>query len=106
VLREPGSGTLAAVGEALQTHGIALADLPHACHFENNEAVKTQLRTVPGTLGFLSRRALVAELLGEQLEEVPIRGLHLARQLMAAWRTGEALSAVAQQFIHACGVAC
>ena len=104
VLREPGSGTLAAVAAALQLHGVALVDLPHVCHFEDNEAVKTRLQAEPGTLGFLSRRALVAELLGGQLEEVPIQGLYLARELMAAWRTAEGLLPVAQQFMHECGV--
>jgi DNA-binding transcriptional LysR family regulator len=106
LLREPGSGTLAAVAAALLPHGVALADLPQACYLADNEAVKTRLRAGPGTLGFLSRRALVAELLGRQLEEVPIQGLYLARELMAAWRTIEELSPVVQQFMHECGVAC
>ena len=104
VLREPGSGTLAAVAAALQPHGVALAGLPHVCHFEDNEAVKTRLRAESGTLGFLSRRALVADLSSGQLEEVPIQGLYLARELMAAWPTAEGLPPVAQQFMHECGV--
>jgi DNA-binding transcriptional LysR family regulator len=105
-LREPGSGTLAVVEAALLTHGVRLADLPAPRYFTGNEALKAHLLATPGALGFLSRRALMAELVSGQLEEIPIRGLYLARTLAAAWRTGEVLLLAAQQFIRLCDLSC
>ena len=105
-LREPGSGTLAVVEAALLTHGVRLADLPAPRYFTGNEALKAHLLATPGALGFLSRRALMAELVSGQLEEIPIRGLYLARTLAAAWRTGEVLPLAAQQFIRLCDLSC
>ena len=64
--------------------------------YADTEAIKDLLRATPGTLGFISRRALVAELVSGQLEEVPIRGLQLACELLAVWRSGAALPEAAR----------
>lgn len=99
VLREAGSGTLEVLEAALHAQGLALADLPAPVYAASTEAIKEVLRTRPGTLGFISRRALVRELTNGQLEEVPIRGLGLTRQLLAVWGGVGALSPLARQFL-------
>ncbi|WP_246601623.1 LysR substrate-binding domain-containing protein [Hymenobacter profundi] len=102
VLREAGSGTLDVLEAALQAHGIALASLPALTYCADTEAIKGLLLAKSGTLGFISRRALVTELVSGQLEEVPIRGLLLARELLAVWRSEPALPEAARQFLALC----
>ena len=103
VLSEPGSGMLDVVETTLRAHGVLLAELPTPPrHFVAHEAIKACLYATPGTLSFITRRGVAAELLGGQLEEVPIRGLFLARQLLAAWRADEPLLPAAQQLLDFC----
>lgn len=100
VLSEPGSGMLDVVETALRAHGVLLAELPTPPqHFVAHEDIKACLYATPGTLSFISRRAVATELLGGQLEEVPIRGLFLSRQLLAAWRADRPLPAAAQRLL-------
>ena len=103
VLSEQGSGMLDVVETALRAQGVLLTALPTPPqHFVAHDDIKAYLAAVPNTLGFLPRRSVMAELLAAQLEEVPIRGLYLARQLLATWRATEPLLPPAQQFLDFC----
>lgn len=103
VLSEPGSRMLDVVETCLRAQGVQLAELPTPPqHFVAHEDIKAYLYTTPGTLSFITRRGVAAELLGGQLEEVPIRGLYLARQLLAAWRADELVPAAAQRLLDFC----
>lgn len=102
VLHEAGSGTLEVLEAVLQAHGIALASLPAPIYCANTEAIKGRLQVTANMPGFISRRALVAELVSGQLEEAPIQGLQLARKLLAVWRDAAALPEAARQFLAFC----
>ena len=95
VLRERGSGTLEVLEFALRELKIKLSSLRVAFYFDNTEAIKTYLAAAPEALGFISRRALT----GQELESVPIEGLHLPRQLEALWVQGNVLSRPARRFL-------
>ncbi|OON67996.1 LysR substrate-binding domain-containing protein [Hymenobacter sp. CRA2] len=100
VLRERGSGTLEVLELALRAHGVRLAQCRVAIYLDNTEGIKSYLEAAPDCMGFVSIRALTQELVGNQLEIVPIAGLQLARHFEAVWLQGQPLIRAAQQFLR------
>lgn len=103
VLSEPGSGMLDVVETTLRHHGVLLADLPTPPqHFVAHADIKAALRATPESLSFISRRGVITELLSGEFEQVPIQGLLMNRELLAAWRADAAPTPPAQQLLDFC----
>ena len=86
-LREPGSGTLAVLEEALEKKGVKLQELPVKIRLGGTEALKNFVR-VDTCLSFLPRQAVLKELETGELVEVPIQGLSIKRTFNFIQRKG------------------
>lgn len=86
-LREPGSGTLAVLEEALEKKGVKLQELPVKIRLGGTEALKNFVR-VDTCLSFLPRQAVLKELQTGELVEVPIQGLSIKRTFNFIQRKG------------------
>jgi len=94
VLREPGSGTRAALLRHLSSHSIEpriAAELPTV------EAVKQAVQAGLG-LGVVSAQSVELEVSAGRLTIVPVSGFPLLRQWYVIQRTGKTLSAAAEAF--------
>jgi LysR family transcriptional regulator, low CO2-responsive transcriptional regulator len=97
IFREEGSGTGKTVEEALEAAGIDPADLQVKIRLGSNEAVKTA--AVAGTgLSFVPALSVRRELEQDELREVQVSGLSIARQFFLVTRTGRELSPAATAF--------
>ena len=85
--REAGSGTREVVEQAFAAHGLVLA--PAAVEVTTSTAVRETVRA-GGAPGFLSRRAVEADLDAGTLRVVRTSGLDLTRVLRAVWVGGTA----------------
>lgn len=94
VVREPGSGTHAAMQRHFAAHGL---DMRPGCELGTNEAIKQAVRAGLG-LGMVSRQTIELELQAGCLVELPIEGFPIVRRWYVVHRTGKRLSAAAQIF--------
>ena len=88
VLRERGSGTLAAMKHALGTHHIKLSDLKITMRLGGTEALKNFV-LADESLGFLPMRAVAKEIASGELIRIYIEGLTVVRQFYFVQRLGE-----------------
>lgn len=99
-LRENGSGTLAAVEEALNKHGVALAHLRVLIRLGGTEALKNFV-LADTCLSFLPKLAIQHELAAGTLVEVPIAGLTIQRNFHFIQRRGTENNQWVNAFIRA-----
>jgi DNA-binding transcriptional LysR family regulator len=88
VLRERGSGTLAALKSALSNHDIKLTDLNITMRLGGTEALKNFV-LADESLGFLPMRAVAKEINSGDLMRIYIDGLTIIRQFYFVQRQGE-----------------
>lgn len=99
-LREHGSGTLAALEEALLRQGIRLHDIPVKIRLGGTEALKNFIRVDHSCLSFLPRPAVLKELETGELVELHIRGLHVPRSFYFIQRKGTENDLLFKNFIR------
>jgi LysR family transcriptional regulator, low CO2-responsive transcriptional regulator len=94
VVREPGSGTRA----AMERHFAALGLVWHAgCELSSNEAIKQAVQAGLG-LGVVSRQTIELEVETGRLAEVPVQGFPIMRRWYVVHHSGKRLSAATQAF--------
>ncbi|MFL5278454.1 MAG: LysR substrate-binding domain-containing protein [Myxococcales bacterium] len=94
LVREPGSGTRAAMERFFAAHGV----LPAATtEISSNETIKQAVMAEMG-LGFISQHAIGLELSAGQLVRLDVEGLPVVRNWNVVHRTGKRLSPAAQAF--------
>lgn len=98
-LREPGSGTLAVLTEALEKLHVKLHDLPIKIRLGGTEALKNFVR-VDTCLAFLPRQAVLKELQSGELVELRIAGLAVKRNFNFIQRKGTENNTPYKEFIH------
>lgn len=99
-LREAGSGTLAVVETALKRHGVDLSSLQIRIRLGGTEALKNFV-LADTCLSFLPRLAILNELEGGTLVELPIAGLSIKRNFHFIQRKGTESNLWANAFIRA-----
>jgi len=97
-LRERGSGTLAAVTEALQKCKISIAELQHKIVLGGTEALKNFLLD-DVCLGFLPLRSVARQLKNGELIRLSIPGLQIHRAFYFMQRRGSEADRINQLFI-------
>jgi len=97
VVREPGSGTRAAMERHFTAHGIAMRT---GCELGTNEALKQAVRAGLG-IGLVSAQTIELELLAGCLVVLPVEGFPIIRQWFVVNRTNKRLSAAARVFREA-----
>jgi DNA-binding transcriptional LysR family regulator len=88
VLREKGSGTLAALIQSLEEIKIKPEDLNVKVRLGGTEALKNFLLE-SNCLGFLPKRSVIKELKNGELKEIKIEGLNIERNFYFIQRQGE-----------------
>jgi len=94
VVREPGSGTRAAMERHFASQGVAYRA---GCEFGTNEALKQAVRAGLG-LGVVSAQTIELELHARCLVVLPVEGFPIVRQWYVLHRTHKRLSAAARTF--------
>ena len=94
VVREPGSGTRAAVERHFGEHGLACRA---GCELGTNEALKQAVRAGLG-LGVVSAQTIELELQTRCLVVLPVQGFPIVRHWYVLHRTHKRLSAAARTF--------
>ena len=97
-MRERGSGTLAAVTEALQKCKISIADLQHKIVLGGTEALKNFLLD-DVCMGFLPLRSVARQLKNGDLIRLSIPGLQIHRAFYFMQRRGSEADRINQLFI-------
>lgn len=97
-LRERGSGTLAALKQALSTHGIKLSDLRTSMQLGGTEALKNFI-LADESIGFLPKCTVGKELVSGDLVRLFIDGLTIVRQFYFVQRHGDGSSELNNGFI-------
>jgi DNA-binding transcriptional LysR family regulator len=97
-LRERGSGTLAAVLDALDKCKISMADLTNVIVLGGTEALKNFLLS-DTCLGFLPLRSVARQLKTGELVRLTIPGLHISREFFFVQRQGAAHDKINNLFI-------
>lgn len=101
VLREQGSGTLAALKYNLEKNGIRLSDLKVNVRLAGTEALKNFLRE-DTCLGFLPRGAVTKELEDGDLIEIKIEKFQIIRDFFFIQRHGSENNELNKIFIRFC----
>ena len=101
VLREQGSGTLAAVKYNLEKHGIKLADLKVNVRLAGTEALKNFLRE-DNCLGFLPKGSVIKELKDGDLVAIKIEKFQIIRDFYFIQRHGSDSNDLNKTFIRFC----
>lgn len=94
VLREPGSGTRAALERHFAANGLQIKP---GCELGTNEALKQAVRAGLG-LGMVSMQTIELELAAGVLVLLPVEGFPIMRQWYLVQRARKRLSAAAQMF--------
>lgn len=94
VVREPGSGTRAALERHFALHGL---EVRPGCELGTNEALKQAVRAGLG-LGMVSMQTIELELAAGCLVVLPVEGFPIVRQWYVVHRTRKRLSTAAQIF--------
>jgi len=97
-LRERGSGTLAAVSEALQKFKFSIGDIKNKIVLGGTEALKNFLLD-DTCLGFLSSRSVAKQLKNGELVKLNIPGLQINRDFYFVHRRGSESDRINQLFI-------
>ncbi|GEO11349.1 LysR family transcriptional regulator [Segetibacter aerophilus] len=98
VLREKGSGTLAALLQSLEKIKITLHDLNVKVRLGGTEALKNFLLE-SNCLGFLPKRSVLKELENGELTEINIEGLDIKRNFYFIQRKGEMTNELSKNLI-------
>jgi DNA-binding transcriptional LysR family regulator len=98
VLREIGSGTLAALSDSLKTWGVKLGDLNIIARLGGTEALKNYLLEGEA-IGFLSKIAVKKEIEKGDLVEIKMPGLVIRRKFYFINRKGEESVGLTKHFI-------
>jgi DNA-binding transcriptional LysR family regulator len=98
-LRERGSGTLYALLDQLEKHGLQYHDLNVKVNLGGTEALKNFL-IEDVSLGFLPRISVLKELQSGNLVQVNIPGLLVTRHFYFCMRQGENSYGLLREFIH------
>jgi DNA-binding transcriptional LysR family regulator len=101
VLREQGSGTLAALSYTLKKNGIKLSDLNVNVRLSGTEALKNFLRE-DDCLGFLPRGSVTKELQSGDLVIVNIEKFQIVRDFFFIQRHGTEDTGLNKTFIRFC----
>lgn len=101
VLREQGSGTLAALKYALEKNNIKLSDLKVGVRLSGTEALKNFLRE-DDCLGFLPRGSVTRELKDGDLTAVKIENFQIVRDFFFIQRHGTDSNELNKAFIKFC----
>jgi DNA-binding transcriptional LysR family regulator len=101
VLREQGSGTLAALKYNLEKNGIKLSDLNVSVRLAGTEALKNFLRE-DNCLGFLPKGAILKELRDGDLVAVKIDKFQIVRDFFFIQRRGTENNDLNKLFIRFC----
>jgi DNA-binding transcriptional LysR family regulator len=101
ILREQGSGTLAALKEKLAENGFKLSGLKVNVRLSGTEALKNFLKE-DDSLGFLPRVSIQKELDSGELVEIIIEGLKITRDFFFIQRRGFEDLALNKLFIKHC----
>jgi len=101
VLREQGSGTLAALKYNLQKNGIRLSDLQVSVRLAGTEALKNFLRE-DNCLGFLPKGAILKELRDGDLVALKIEKFQIVRDFFFIQRHGSESNELNKTFIRFC----
>ncbi len=99
VLREKGSGTLAALLDEIKKHGMRQSDLNVKVKLGGTEALKNFLLE-SDCLGFLPKISVRKQLESKELKEIRIDGLIIQRKFYFIQRKGESVSALNKIFIQ------
>lgn len=98
-LRERGSGTLAALKQALSARGVKLSDLNSSVRLSGTEALKNFI-LADQCIGFLPMRSVEKELATESLVQLYIEGLSIKRQFYFVQRHGDKSDGLSRAFIR------
>jgi len=101
VLREQGSGTLAALKYNLEKNGIKLSDLKVSVRLAGTEALKNFLRE-DNCLGFLPRGSVLKELRDGDLVAIKIEKFQIIRDFFFIQRHGTNNNELNKAFIRFC----
>lgn len=96
IVREDESGTAAAVREALARHGLALRDLNTLLTLGSSEAIALAVKEGLG-VGFVSQ-IVITRLVADQVVVVPVRDLHIAREIHIGCQTRKPATAAQVAF--------
>lgn len=94
VVREPGSGTRAAVMKLFAEHGL---EIRIACEMPTVQAVKQAVQAGLG-VGVVSRQAIELEAAAGHLMVLPVSGFPMPKKWFVIQRTGRSLSNTAEAF--------
>lgn len=97
-LRERGSGTLAAISQALLTHDIRVMDLNICMRLGGTEALKNFI-LADDSMGFLPLKAVAKELERGELKQLEVEGLNIDRHFYFIQRLGDKNSGINKEFI-------
>lgn len=97
-LRERGSGTLVAIGQALVEHGLKTSDLNVCMRLGGTEALKNFI-LADDSLGFLPLKAVAKELERGELVQLHIDGLNIERHFYFVQRIGDENNGMNKAFI-------
>ena len=97
-LREPGSGTLLALTQALKKHGISIEDLNVKVRLGGTEALKNFL-LADNSIGFLPKKSIVKELAHGELVILDIKELEVKRNFCFVQRQGSEEFGLTKQFL-------
>jgi len=98
LFREPGSGTLDIIAQALKEQGIKISDLPIEMQLGNTESIKSYLLHADA-LAFLSLHAVSQELKTQTLHLIEVKNLHILRDFYFIQPQGNQ-AAVANLFLN------
>jgi len=101
VLREQGSGTLAALKYTLEKHGIKLSGLKVNVRLAGTEALKNFLRE-DNCLGFLPKGSILRELRDGDLVALKIEKFQIIRDFFFIQRHGTDTNELSKTFIRFC----
>ena len=101
VLREQGSGTLAALNDTLKKNGIKLSDLNVSVRLSGTEALKNFLRE-DNCLGFLPKGSVLKEIQSGDLVTVNIEKFQIVRNFFFIQRQGTDNIDLNKAFIRFC----
>lgn len=100
-LRERGSGTLAALSQALKKKGIEISDLNVKVRLGGTEALKNFL-LADQCIGFLPKRSVIRELASAELIQLNVPGLTIKRNFFFIKRKGTEEFSLIKHFIRFC----
>ena len=99
IMREQGSGTLAAIVKELSRHKVKLKELKIMARLGGTEALKNYL-IEDEAIGFLSKMAITKELESDTLRAVQLESFKAKRKFYFVTRKGEDISGMIKTFVE------